>query len=285
MVLTPLPFAIWDRFADQQKLQNPIGRFMVSTNPMIRAWTLGTWSQLFSRTMLSTLMRTILDTLGVAAPLILIALLAAILVLRLLSKSEAILVLACAAGFLAPFAVFTNLHIVHNYYDAANAIFLLCTVAIVLGKLFAARFRPPAWVGLAAILVSQGAWFYVHFLPDVLHPGGTQLIAIADRLKGETQPDSEIVIYGWEWSPVIPYYAERRALMEPTFVPRQERIARLNHFIAAGPAAGVSAIVRCHSPFDSDPDFERAFNLIDQRYRREQVGGCNLYFLDHQRAR
>jgi len=280
MTLPPLSFLLWDRYADRHRLANPIARFMASKAPMLHDWTFGTWSELFSAATPATLMRSITDTFGIAASLLLLAILIVAVGSRLLSKLESLIVVATVAAFLAPYAVFTHLHVVHNYYDSENAIFLLCAVAIILGRLLASGASKLAWSGLAAVVASQAIWFAIHFLPDVRHPRGPTLIAIADRLKNETPPDSMIVIYGWEWSPVIPYYAERHALMEPTFVPKQERMDRLNRWTADGGAEGIGAFVRCRSSFDSDPDFARAFGLIEQRYRQEQVGGCRLYFVE-----
>ena len=280
MVVAPIPFALWDRFADAHKRLNPIGRFMASSAPMMRAWNFGTWSQLFSRAMLSTLMRSIVDTLGVAAPLILLLLAVLVIYLRPLNRIEAILTCCALGAFLAPFAVFTNLHIVHNYYDAANAIFLVAAVAIVLGGLFATARPPLAWAGLILIVTSQIALFCMHFWPDVVHPEGSQLIAIANRLKAQTSPDAIIVIYGQEWSPVIPYYAERRALMEPSFVPRAERLARLDDRLSRQDRGGVGAIVRCASSFDTDSEFTAKFATLDHVYAKQRAGGCDLYFLN-----
>jgi hypothetical protein len=120
-------------------------------------------------------------------------------------------------------------------------------------------------------------WFRIHFLPHVLHPAGTDQIAIAKQLKVQTRPDQIIVIYGQEWSPVIPYYAERRALMEPTFVPESERISRMEWMLSPKGRAGIGAIVRCPSRFDSDPRFAGGLAAIAQIYPRQEIGGCDVY--------
>ena len=38
---------------------------------------------------------------------------------------------------------------------------------------------------------------------------------IAEVLKEQTSLESSIVIFGFDWNPIIPYYSERRAFMVP----------------------------------------------------------------------
>jgi hypothetical protein len=138
MMPPPLLFLLWDHWADMRKMANPIGKYMIANTPMMKAWIFGAWSQLLSVASIYALQRCIIDTLGVAGVFILILLTVLALYIRFLKRFEVLLILAAVAAFLAPFGVFTNLHIVHNYYDAANAVFLLCAVAIVLSSLFEA---------------------------------------------------------------------------------------------------------------------------------------------------
>jgi hypothetical protein len=280
MIPPPLLFWNWDRFADAQKLRNPIGRFMASTAPLMHAWNFGTWSQVFSRAMIATLMRSLSDTLGIAALAILIVLIVVTVYLRILQRKEMILIVSGAGAFLLPYVIFPNLHIIHNYYDAANAIFLLCTVAIVLGRVFAGGRHRLAWGCLLLILGSQLIWFRARFLAEIMNPSGVGLIAIAEKIKSNTLPDTTIMIYGDEWSPVIPYYAERRALMEPSFVPRVETLARLQSALSVLGRSDVGAIVRCASPLDQDPEFGRSFATIAQTYPQQRIGGCDLYIVN-----
>jgi F0F1-type ATP synthase membrane subunit a len=48
-------------------------------------------------------------------------------------------VLALLGAFLFPLLVFTNVHTVHNYYQAANGIFLIMAAAIVVGSMMGGR--------------------------------------------------------------------------------------------------------------------------------------------------
>jgi hypothetical protein len=119
----------------------------------------------------------------------------------------------------------------------------------------------------------------------MLNPSGAGLIAIAEKIKDRTGPDTTIMIYGDEWSPVIPYYAERRALMEPNFVPHVETVGRLQNALASLGESEVGAIVRCPSPLDRDPEFARGFATIARRYPEQRIGGCVLYIVNSRPAK
>jgi hypothetical protein len=48
----------------------------------------------------------------------------------LLRRDYAYAAVAAVLAFLVPFLVFTNLHIVHSYYQTANAIFIIAAVGL-----------------------------------------------------------------------------------------------------------------------------------------------------------
>jgi hypothetical protein len=285
MAPPPIIFWFWNRFADAEKLQNPIGKLMISTNARMLAWNFGTWGQLFSREFLVTLLRACTDTLGLYS-IIILALIGFVGAYnRVFDRRICIAVAAMLFGFLLPFIVFTNLHIVHNYYDTANAVFLIGAVAAIIGRLFSAEYYRTAWVSLLLVIASQLLWFRVHFIANILHPQGEWQMAIAQTVRSHTEPGSVVIIYGQNWSSVIPYYAERRALMEPDFVPRGDVIARLRHALSPVGGYPVEAIVRCPSPIDRDPEFVRDFSSFDAALAKQHIGPCDVYFAGRKAAR
>jgi hypothetical protein len=110
-------------------------------------------------------------------------------------------------------------------------------------------------------------------------------MAIAETVRAHTSPGSVVIIYGREWSPVIPYYAERRALMEPSFVPRADVIARLRRNLSPVGGYPVGAVVRCPSPMDQDPELGREFSGLDKTLAKQRVGPCEVYFAERGAAR
>jgi len=229
--------------------------------------------------MLLTVLRSATDTLGILSFLIVGLLVLVIIFHRVLDKRSTAAILCALAGFFLPFVMFTNLHIIHNYYDAANAIFLIGAVTVVIDRCFSTGHYRIAWCCLLLTVVSQLSWFRLHFLPDILHPPNRWLLTIAQVVERNTSPDDVVVIYGQEWSPVIPYYAQRRALMEPTFVPGAEVDAGLPHLMAPQGGYPVEAIVRCPSSMDKDAEFVRYFETLDATLARLHLGACDVYLV------
>lgn len=274
-------FTLWDRFADGQKATNAITLTQMSTSEHNRAFIFGSWHQLFSWQATGTLGREVNDTLG--GVLVLIILVACLLLCRRwIDPAASAVASTLIAAFLFPFAVFTNLYVVHNYYFSENAIFLIAAAAVPIGTLFAAGRRLAAWGLLILITVSQLLWFYGYFVRDIVHPSNRPLFDIAMNVKANTDAQGLVMIYGQEWSPVIPYYSERRALMEPEWMPMADAIGRLRQIDSPMQGHRVEALVRCPSPRDRDPEYRQVFNNFDVRFGKQHIGGCDVYFVRSQ---
>jgi hypothetical protein len=280
IIVTPLVmFAIWSRSADEQKRMNPIAIHLISSAPSTHQVYFGTWGQLFSVRMLLTLLRTLNDTLGIIAVLILIACVLLVACYRIIDRPTSTLIVGGLSAFLLPFALFTNAHLVHNYHDTENAIFLIAVLAITITRLFSTGHRQAGWNLLAVTVASQLLWFPVFFLRDIREPFNRPLMAIAQAINTRTNRDSVVVIYGQDWSSVIPYYAQRRALMEPDHIPYEETLGRARRMLASQGGHRVEAVVRCKSPMDRFPEFNEIFANIDRKFAKRQIAGCDVYFV------
>lgn len=277
-------FEVWNRFADAQKAKNPIATYLVTSSASARQWYLGTWAQVFSLTMLHTLLRTLTDTLGVLAVPIVIVSLPFAICFRIIDRRSQIILLGALGAFLVPFVLFSNMHIVHNYYDAENAIFLICALAVVVSRLFSTGHRQAAWNLLVLTVASQLVWFGLFFLRDIRHPLDRPLLRIAQAIKETTDPDSVVVIYGQDFSSVIPYYAQRRALMEPDWIPYEGTLERARRMLSPQGGHPVEAVVRCKSRMDQFPEFNRIFADLDAHVQKVQLAGCDVYFVGSARA-
>jgi hypothetical protein len=278
-VIPLILFEIWTRFGDSQKRMNPIAIHMLSTLPSTHRWYLGTWGQVFSVDMLQTLGRAATDTLGVLAVPIVIASVWLAISYRIIDRRNAVIISAAMGAFLLPFVLFTNAHIVHTYYNAGNAIFLICALAIPITLLFSTGHRQVGWNLLALTLASQLIWFRVLYVRDIRDPLDRPLLAIAQAVSAKTDPDGVVVIYGQDFSPVIPYYAQRRALMEPDSVPPEETLERARRMWAPQGGHPVEAVVRCKSQMDRLPEFDHIFAVLDTRISKQRIAGCDVYFV------
>lgn len=158
------PFLIgyaWVQYSDHLKIANEFGRMLTSAN--LWAWNFGSTQQRLSSALwIGTIYDRVLpDLFGRAVPVALVASGAA-----LLRPRFALAAILAGVGFLVPFLVFTNLHIVHNYYQYANGIFALAVVGI--GVAGIARGRQPfqyvltAAVLIALVVAQSSFYFYTY---------------------------------------------------------------------------------------------------------------------------
>ena len=120
---------------------------------------------------------------------------------------------ACAGCFLFIQALIPLAYAYQDYYFYTCAAF--ATVAIAFTFLGLLDSRLPRWLAvpllllpLAALIANYGQGYYP--LQAVQSPGGSGL---TETIKAYTPPNSVIIVAGNDWSAVIPYYAQRKALM------------------------------------------------------------------------
>jgi hypothetical protein len=198
---------LWTHFADAQKELNPSAVHLTST--ALRSWNFGTlgkrldpdtWTSLLART------RHV-----VPVPVLVVGLAG-----TLLSRRRWQLVGVCAALFVCPPLVFTNLHTQHNYYAYANNIFLVAAVALGLVALLESgrelrRWGPFALVAVIA-LECYGHWNW-YGLTQLRNQTGS--LRISRALAAATQEDDVVLSLGMDWTSELAYYSRRRMLMKP----------------------------------------------------------------------
>ena len=130
------------------------------------------------------------------------------------------LALASAALFFLPILIFTNLHIVHQYYQSANAVFAEAAATFLVSELAAVGERKLAMFVTALLVAGEVARFANYEGPlgarDLSqHPFYTA----AKLVEQYTKPDSALIVVGIDWSPEIHYYAERKGVALPMWAP------------------------------------------------------------------
>ncbi len=122
-------------------------------------------------------------------------------------------ILGATALFIAAQAAFPFAYALQEYYFYACAVFLHAALGFALsGLLDALRPRALAWLLVALPLGAQlqNYWQGYHVIQTVKSNGGSGL---TDALRALTPEGSVIIVAGSDWSAVIPYYAQRKALM------------------------------------------------------------------------
>jgi hypothetical protein len=202
----------WLHFSDAVKAQNPIAVNLTSQS--LRHWNFGTLSQRVSAQLwIDTVWRrSIPESLGIAgfAAIVLSA-------MGTVRGRALALALGLATAYLGAFLLFTNLHIVHNYYQYAAAVWLVAAAVVVLAELARRAPRIFLLVGLVTIASQVTAFHHGYWrsMTQPIEPGGQRTLDLAQSIREHTAPADVLLIYGADWTSEIAYYAQRRAITVP----------------------------------------------------------------------
>jgi hypothetical protein len=225
--LPVLAALVWTHYTDELRSQNVIG--ILTTSTALTGWTFGSFSQRLSPDTWKILFdRIIPDLLGGNV----------ILLLPLLgicfARHRLFPFLTCILGFLSAFLIFTNLHVLHNYYTYANGIFLIAAVSCaVVGLLEQKNWAHLLGIVIFFVMIFVSVNGYYNGYSGNICAGisckaeyytiqknnASQLDNVAYTIKQITPPEEIILVFGEDWSPELPYYSERRALMWPSWMP------------------------------------------------------------------
>ncbi len=196
----------WVHYSDAVKMLNISGRAFTSTN--LVSFNFGTWQDRFSPAMWGRLVG---QWSGMLAPWWLAAAVLGGAFVRARGTRPGI---ALALGvFLTAQLAFPVLYSVHDYYFYAAGVALLVALGLaVVGLLRSPGLKWAGWGALAVLLGVQLQAYHAGYfqIQKVITNGGSGL---ADAIRHATPPDSVIIVIGEDWSSVLPYTAQRRALM------------------------------------------------------------------------
>jgi hypothetical protein len=212
-VVLAIGFA-WVAFTDVVKSANAMGTQL--TSAALTVWNLGPLAQRFSDELWGTVIWSrVLET-NLAGGLGLF-----LLVLPLAAATEMrvriIAGIGLVLGFL-PLFLFSNLHVVHDYYQVANVVFLLFVVAVALGAVVQARLGD--WAAVLLLVVVLGANFLAFrsgYLPAMANPvtKTNRDLAMGDVLRREVPAGGQFVAFGVDWNPAFTYMSGRKSFTVP----------------------------------------------------------------------
>ncbi|MFC5743963.1 phospholipid carrier-dependent glycosyltransferase [Dyella tabacisoli] len=269
---------LWLLQADELKSQTIWGTHI--TSPYLNAFNFGTTAQRMDPAFWTGVVfgRSLQDGLG--SPWVMLA--ATIVVLADRRSYQAGLLLMVA--YLAPFLVFTNLHLVHDYYQYANVVFatslLGLAVWVVMEKSsrFGQYFAP---VLALALCIISWSWVSEHYLPLIREDmAAGREMQLAKFIDGHTGEGSTLLIFGMDWASTLPYYSSRKALMMPDWLPAEEFKLVLDSGRAFGDAK-FGALIVCPNQSEKDPAKVDIYRALISRYShglsKTIVSGCDLY--------
>jgi hypothetical protein len=211
----------WIEYSDTIKSLNPNGSALTSSG--LKAWNYGTIEQRFSGSFWFDLIfqRTLLGNLGAGLGFIVIII---FFVLRSDSKSK-LLVLALIVMFFTPLFVFTNLHIVHWYYQISNQVYLFLALAMILASWVERISKKFSNTAVALVIIVSAFNFSVfqvkfsEYAENDFTIQNSQILSVADFIKKNTSNDEYILIYGQDWSSALAFAAERKTATLPSWMP------------------------------------------------------------------
>ena len=269
-------FLVWLDFTDTLKSRNPFGEALTASGISIH--TIGTldqrldpaaWLEVFFG-------RTVRDTVG--SPLLVVLAGWAILKTRYMVWPAII----AMSLYILPFLVFTNLHLVHNYYQYANAFFLILFMSIGLLaasqlnlKMFETWSEKRKQVTLLMALVTfQLGTFCTGFLQTMIKDQSAQpAYKIGTYLNKAVKPDEVAFSFGNSWSSAHSFMSQRRVITLPEGA-AHIALATKDMAVWTG-GAPISAVVDCEKNKTSQmlPFIKR----ITKGMKSELVGTCLVY--------
>lgn len=272
-----LPLAVggsWVVWTDAIKAQHPIGAQL--TSQALAGWNYGFPEQRLSADLWTGVVfkRIVWPSSGMLLGLVAVA-----MAWRRTDDRLARVILGLLALFLMPLLVFTNLHIVHDYYQVANAVFwslvVGLSIALVMERARPARYPWRSLLAGAVVLLNVGAFneqFDVYKFNRIGSDNRT--LELADFVRRETPPELPVVWLGLDWSSEYAFYSGRRSLNVPNWYELQADMLHGRRYLSTPP----SAVVNC-------PAFGRVQKPYRQLIEQEtgakpvRVADCDVYLL------
>ncbi len=262
----------WVRYGDGLKHSNPFTGFLASSE--LHQWNYGPWALRFDLSFWIKLQETVSGYVLAEG-----ALAIALLCVPFASRHARIVAAVALVGFFSGPLVFANLYHIHDYYYAANALLLTGAAGFLLAAIWDDTRLPRGanWLALVLMLTCNLYAYYRGYHTHHTRPP-TAPPALAALLRSAVPADGIVLIYGADWNPLLPYYAQRRTIMVPG--EREHETAVLEDVLKQlSPQQRIAAMVTRGQKFRDQPDFirERAqrFGLTPEPAAR--AGDDDLY--------
>lgn len=278
-ISTALPVSIaflWVKYTDFIKQKNIIGASF--TSDALFEWNYGSIEQRYS---MALWFHTIFKRNISQSSFLVLGCVGVFLGFFLIKEREIkFVILIMLLLFLLPFFIFTNLHIVHSYYQLANSIFWSVSVGISIFYLI--RFFPKYENILYVLLFSFFLFSnYFFFTKSYLQPKelkiseeNSRTLRISNFIKKNTNENQPIVIYGYGWSSEVAFYSERRALSLPEDKWYLQAINNTDEFLSKDRP---SSFVLC--PVPNQDQIRLAINTKFLNLQMTKIDDCEIFLI------
>ena len=214
----------WVHHTDTLKSLNPLS--IVHTSANLSDWNFGTFQQRFSIAIWLKTFLFLMVTPLASITLVYLLIISGLRLNSLLSMPfRAVLfdykyfLVICVYLCLSPLILFSNLHIVHEYYQYANAIYFLFFVAILFAYCLeetslSRRFKNRLNLSLVVFILSNYIVFaYIYLVPSYAYfADNSDKLNVGYYVRQNIGPEQVLLYQGDAWSSAIPFHALRRSI-------------------------------------------------------------------------
>lgn len=253
----------WTHWADMLKLQNPYGCFLTSKS--LWGWNFSTLEQYLSLATWKTIFsRNIYELLGNAWYVLPLSLI--LFAVRQYRMKLVVLIIL----FLIPILIFTNLYFVHNYYQFPVAVFILIIVALFF--FFIYQYSQSLFVAAMLVFIYLSVTFSFGKIEDYANRTYSS-VQLGAKIQEITNVDTAIIALGWDWSPELLYFSERKGIAMPHFKYNPDQI-RGNMAITGGKP--VSAVIDLNPHISQEYAAKR--DILVQGMKKMSYYGAMIYY-------
>lgn len=214
-IVASLIFIFWTNYTDLQKASHPIAHGLTSYG--LSLWNYGDTSLLKDFNYWNWVFFTRLFN----GSFILFLIFVLTFSHQILFSKNKLLTFSCIFLIFFPPLIFRNLYVVHDYYYFSNYLFLYIPIINCIYEITRnPHNRVIALLFLVFFIISFGfsgeKYISAKFSTKKLssYENDTQY-KVGQFLKNKIKNDGPIVVYGMDWSSVIAFYSEKKALMVP----------------------------------------------------------------------
>ena len=181
----------------------------------------------------------------------------------------------CLLAFFASIMTFTNLHVVHPYYQTAIAVFLILPAGIAIGIAFDRGYTVAAALALVTILAGQIVYFDRNVAPAIAADHSKSTAYLVGRgAAALTQEGESMIVLGMDWTSEVAYYSGRKTLTLPQGTRtelRREMFENPQAFLGTEKFALVVLCSQPYKPLQQERDFVSNLNKL------ATIGACDLF--------
>jgi hypothetical protein len=268
----------WVNFEDAIKSRGPITSALTSAK--LAGWNFGSIHQRVSKDFWLTLL---LEKNLLQNSLAIFGLIIGFwLVLKRSKHSTLIVSLACL--WLFPMIIFSNLHVVHIYYQTENLIYIIIVSAIVfweVAKLAGPRQQSvvSSSIMVLAIILNFSVFSHFYLKYESFSSGKSNKLEVANFISQNTLPSSVMIVSGMDWDATASYYAKRYSVLIPDWFPGRFALLQKPD-VLIGSNKKIGSLIICQSSNVKDPLTASQTEVLKKQLNlgfAKTIGSCGIY--------